>query len=42
MFIYQVIYTNGTKEIIRANSPKQASEIAVKGTIAFIKFVRKL
>jgi hypothetical protein len=41
MYIYQISFGNGSKLQIRANSPKQANEIASKiGIVSHIKFIR--
>lgn len=40
MYIYKITYKDGKKEVIRANSPKQAEELASNGVVSFIKFLR--
>jgi hypothetical protein len=35
-----IYYTHGTKEIIRANSPKDAWKNADKGIVSWIKWVK--
>lgn len=40
MFKYQITYNNGVKELIRASSPKEASERAKNGIVTNIKWVR--
>lgn len=37
---YLITYENNTTELIRASSPKQAEERAVKGIVKFIKWLR--
>lgn len=40
MYKFKITYSNGTKEIIRASSPKHAESLAVKGSVSFIKWIR--
>ena len=41
MFIYKVTFGNGSVMQIRANSPKEASEMASKiGVVSHIKWLR--
>lgn len=40
MFKYQITYTNGSKEVIRASSPKEASERAVNGIVSNIRWLK--
>ena len=40
MFKYRIYYKCGLIEVIRANSPKEAWNIANNGVIAWIKWIK--
>jgi hypothetical protein len=41
MYLYKVFFKDGSKATIRANSPKQADEIArLIGEVANVRFIR--
>jgi len=39
MFRYKITYQDQTTEVIRANSPKDAWNLATKGLVASLKFI---
>lgn len=41
MFKYKVTYIDGSNEIIRASSPRDAEKLALNGIVAHIKWIRK-
>lgn len=40
MYKFKIVYESGLIETIRALSPKHAEQLATKGTVKFMKWIR--